>query len=200
MGGDFGDEPVDNLKAVFLVGPLPASEPQLDADFHVVAQKLDGMSELGLKIMRINIWAELKLFHAPAGRFVAFAGLGFFVKELAVVNDPADRRRRVRRDLDEIELPVPRQLQGGIKGHDAQLLLFLADHAYFAGANLAVSAMERFVTLELSKGLHSWLNNVSSHRHRSRHVGHRGRRRPGFVRLRSHRRRHRAVPRAAGQH
>ena len=154
MGGNFFHQAVDDLEAKFLVRLLPALETELDADFHVVVQKRDGMVEFGLEIVRIDIRAELKLLHAPAGGFVAFVSFGFFVKELAVVDDAADRGRGGRGDFDQIELPVSGQSERGIKSHDAELLPGVVDDAHFAGADFAVSAVKRFVALEFSEWLH----------------------------------------------
>ena len=154
MGGNFFDEAVNDLEAEFLVRLLPALETQLDADFHVVFKKLDGVVEFGLEIVRIDIRAELKLLHAPAGGLVAFMSFRFFVEKLAVVDDAADGRIRGRGDFDEIELPVPGQSERGIERHDAELMLRVVYDSDFAGADFTVSAMKRFVTLEFSEWLH----------------------------------------------
>jgi len=154
MGGNFFDEAVDDFEAEFFVRLLSTPETQLNSDLHVVVQEFDGVVEFGLEIVRINIRAELKLLHAPAGRLVAFLRFGFFVEELAVVDDAADGRRRVCGDFDEVELPVAGQLPRGIELHDAELLLGVVYDSHFAGADFAVSAMKRFVALELSEWLH----------------------------------------------
>jgi len=139
---------------------LPALETQLDSDFHVVFQEFDGVIEFRLEIVRIDIRAELKLLHAPACGLVAFVGFGFLVEELAVVDDAADRGRRVGGDFDEIELPVSGQFERGIKRHDAELLLGIVYDSDFPGADFAVSAMKRFVTLVLSEWLHSVIGST----------------------------------------
>ena len=154
MRGGFSDEAIHDLKAEFLVRLLPALQTQLDADFHVVFEEFDGVVELGLEIVRINIRAELKLLHAPAGGLGAFVGFGFLVEELAVVDNAADGWRGIRRDFDKIELPVSGQSERGIERHDTELLLCVVDDSHFARADFAVSAMKRFVTLELSEWLH----------------------------------------------
>ena len=153
--GSFFDEAVDDLKAVFLMSLLPAAKTQLDADFHIVLQELDRVVKLRLEVVGIDVRAELKFLHSPAGGFVGLVGFGFFVKELAVVYDAANGRRGRGRNFDEVELAIARQLQRGIKGHDAELLLLFADDTHFPGTDLAVAPVERFVTLELSECLHS---------------------------------------------
>ena len=161
MRGCFFYKTIDDFKAVFLVRLLPPFEAQLDPDLHVTSQEFDGMSELRLKIMRINVRAELNLFHAPAGGLVAFGRLGFLVEELAVINNAADRWGSGRGDFDEIELPVPRQFERGIEGHDSQLLLCIVDDTHLARADLPVSPVKRFVTLELSGWVHQFLERLA---------------------------------------
>jgi hypothetical protein len=162
MRGGFRDEAVNYLKADFLVRFLPTFEAQLDSDFHVVPQKSNGVIEFGLEIVRIDGRAELKFFHATTGLLLAFLRLGFFVQEFAVIDDAADRGRSSGGDLDEIELAISSQLQGGIEAHDAELLFVLADHADFASANLAVSAVGWFVTLKFVKRTHQDLGGGMS--------------------------------------
>src|SRR5215831_11829454 len=151
MGCCFCDEAVDDLETELFVGLLPPFESQLDAHLHVVAQEFDGVVEFGLEVVRIDVRAELKLLHATAGRFIAFLSFGFLVEELAIVDNTADRRGGGGGNFDEIELAVSCQLKGGIERHDAELLLVIVDHANFAGADLAISAVKWFVTLELSE-------------------------------------------------
>lgn len=154
MRGNFPHQAIDNLKTEFFVRLLPALEAQLNPHFHVFFEELDGMIEFSLEIVRIDIRAELKLLHPAAGRFVAFVRFGFLIKEFAIVNNTADGRGGGGRDFDEVELPVTGQFQRGIKGHDAELLFFVVDDSDFAGTNLPVSTMKRFVTLEFSEWLH----------------------------------------------
>src|SRR5262249_15560218 len=153
MRGNFSYEAVNDLKAVFLVSLLPPFEAQLDPDFHVVSEEPNGMVELGLEIVRIDIRAELNLLHAAAGGFVAFVGFRFLVQKLAVVDDAADGRRGSGGNLDQVKLPFPRQLQRGSETHDAQLLLCVVYHPHFTGPDLTVSAVKGFLTLKLSEWL-----------------------------------------------
>src|SRR5262249_4773863 len=147
-------EAIDNLEAELLVRFLAAFETQLDPDFHVVRQELDGVIQFGLEVVGINVRAELNLLHPPAGGFVAFVGLGFLVEELSVVDDAADGRSRGSGDLNQIKLSVARQPQGSVQAHYAKLLLFLIYHPHFARADLGVSAMERFVPLKRAGTIH----------------------------------------------
>ena len=90
MRGRFSDEAVDDFEAVFFMGFLPPFEPELDADLHIVIQKLDGVIKFGLEVVGINGRTELKFLHPAARGFVGFLGLGFLVEELAVIDDAAD--------------------------------------------------------------------------------------------------------------
>src|SRR5436305_2076857 len=154
MRSRFFDKTVDDVEAEFLMRLLPPFEPQLDPNFHVVVQKPDRMVKFGLEVVGIDVWTELQFLHPAAGRLVGFVRFGFLVEELAVVNDAADGRRGRSCDFDKIELPIAGQLERGIQGHDAKLLFVVVDDADFASANLAVSAVEWFVTLELSEWGH----------------------------------------------
>ena len=70
-----------------------------------------------------------------------FAGaLLLLVLILAVVHDPADRRHRGGRDLHQVEAFLPGDGQGLRRGHDAQLLPRVVDHADFADADAFVDA------------------------------------------------------------
>ena len=61
------------------------------------------------------------------------------VPELAVVHDPADRRRRGRRDLDQVELLAARRCaERVVRRHHAELRPVGVDHADLAGTDLLV--------------------------------------------------------------
>ena len=123
MRRGFLHKTVHDFKAELLMGFLTASKAQFDPHFHILAQKCDGMGQFRLEIVRINGRAELNLFHPPAGLLPAFLGLGFFVQELAVVDDAADRRNRIGGNFDQIVVFGPRERQCVAQCHDAQLLL-----------------------------------------------------------------------------
>jgi hypothetical protein len=139
------DKFVYHLETDLFMRLLPSFKPQLDPDFKIVAKELDGVIALHGKIVLINAWGELQFLH-PAGRLgrsSLFAALGFFVKEFAVVDDAANRRCRVGGDLDQVQTFSLGQLQGIIKGHDAQRLLGLVKDSDFASPDFSVPAMQR---------------------------------------------------------
>ena len=59
---------------------------------------------------------------------------------LPEVHDSAHGRRRLGRHLDEIHLPLPRQLQGLRDRQDPQLLALRADNTDLPNANALVDA------------------------------------------------------------
>ena len=145
VSGSGPNKSVQDLKAEFLMCFLPAFEAQLEAHFHIIAKKLDGMSELHSKIVRIDHRAELHLFHlATVSALGFFVFLGFLVAEFTVVHDAAYRRRGRGGNLDEVQSFALGQAQGIAQSHDPELLFLLIYDANFARANLAVSAMLRF--------------------------------------------------------
>lgn len=149
--GGFLDEAVDDIEPKFFVGFLPAFEPQLDADLHIGAKKLDGVLKFGGKIMLANHRAELNLLHLSAGVPRLFVALGLLIQELAVVYNAADWRGGVGNNLDEVQLLALGQSQCLSQGHDAQLLFVLIQDPDFAGADLAITPVSGFAGLKRSR-------------------------------------------------
>ena len=144
--GDVLDELVHHLEADFLVRLLAPVEAQLDADFEVLAEELDGVVALDGQVVRVN---GRRRSAAPSSgwRIVGagvFVPLGFLVEEFAVIHDAADGRRGVGGNLDQVQTFALGQAKGFVEGHDAQLLLGFVDDPDFAGADLPVAAMQGF--------------------------------------------------------
>lgn len=104
------------------------------------------MAALNRQVVGVNGRRELQLLHAaarlaPMGILVA---LGLFIQKLAIIHEPAHRRRGGRRDLDQVQALDLRQPQGLIERHDPKLLLGLIEDPHLARADLAVPAMQRF--------------------------------------------------------
>jgi len=138
------DQLIDNLKADFLVRFLATPEPELNPHLHLIAKKLDRVIPFGGQVMRVDGRGDLDLLHLASGRAHMGFPFGFFVKELAVVHDPADGGSRLRHDFDEVQVFFLRQAQSVIQGHDSEWLLLVVDYPDFAGADLPVTAVERF--------------------------------------------------------
>ena len=62
------------------------------------------------------------------------------VLEATEVHQPADRRRRVRRDLNEVETEIAGALQGVARQHNTELVALFIDHAHFAHADAIIGA------------------------------------------------------------
>jgi hypothetical protein len=147
---DLFDESVHDLKADFLVRFLAALEAQLDPHLVIVAKELDGVVALYRQVVRANNRGKLQLLHPARGLRSAdiLAPLGLFVKELAVIDDPANRRRGRRGNLDQVETLRLRQPQRVVQSHDAKLLLGFVENPDFTGADFPVPTMERFAGVE----------------------------------------------------
>ena len=66
--------------------------------------------------------------------------LGLLIAVLVVIHQLADRRLRVRGDLDEIEIGFVRELAGVIRANDADLLTTGSDESDFGNSDSLVDA------------------------------------------------------------
>jgi hypothetical protein len=90
--------------------------------------------------VRVNFYAELDLFDL-GGVLMLFGflfPLGLFEAELAVIHDPAHRRRGRRRDLHQVQAERARLGERLAEREDAKLVTVRSDDADFAGANFPV--------------------------------------------------------------
>jgi hypothetical protein len=67
--------------------------------------------------------------------------LFLFVAVFRVVHDPSHRRIRPRRDLDEVEAPLERELEGLLRVGDPDLPPVLVDEADARNPDLLVDAL-----------------------------------------------------------
>ena len=143
---DFLDELVHDLEPKLLVRLLAAFKPQLDADFEIIAEELDGVVPLHRQVVRVNGRRELQLFH-PAGGLLpmgVLVALGLLVEEFAVVDDAANGGRGVGGNLDQVQTFDLRQAQGIVERHHAKLLFLFVQDADLPGANFPVPAVQGF--------------------------------------------------------
>ena len=77
----------------------------------------------------------LAFFNAPFFFFLV-------VLVFAVIHDPADRRLGRRRDLDEIEVVLFRQVERAAQDHNAQLFGIGPDHADLRSPDTVIDADE----------------------------------------------------------
>lgn len=145
VSGHSGDEPVNHIETEFLVGLLTPFETKLEADFCVVAEKFNGVIDLGLEIVRIDHRAQLQLLHPGTNVLVRpFFAFGFLVLELAVINDAAHRRVGRRSDFDQVQpfaLGEPKRLP---KGQYTERFFFFVEDANFASTDFTVAAVLGF--------------------------------------------------------
>src|SRR5436305_7498775 len=125
-------EPLQQLVAEVLARHFTA--PELDGGLHLVpfAEEADGVLELEIVVVLVDVGAELDLFEMDdlllLLRYVRL--LLLLVEELAEVHDAADRRLRRRRHLHQVEgllLCPPQRL---FDRHDARLRAVSLDQAH----------------------------------------------------------------------
>jgi hypothetical protein len=142
---NIADKAVDDVVAEIAVGHLAAAETKTRLDLVAALQELDGLILFGLVVVLVHGDGELDflddddLLLLLGGAFRLF----LLVKEAAVVLNAADGRDCVRRNLDEIEPALARNLESFKGGQDAELFAVFVDHADFAGANAIVDADKR---------------------------------------------------------
>src|SRR5439155_1046890 len=133
-------EPVEDRLAALGVGDLAPAEHDGDLHLVLVAQEALDVALLGVVVRRGDLRAELDL--ADRDLLLVLAGLlgllGLLVLVLRVVEHPADRRARLRRDLDEVEVLLLGVAQRLLSGHDAHLPALLVDEADLGNADAFV--------------------------------------------------------------
>lgn len=147
-----GLEPVQKLGAEFLVGHLTPAEAQRHLDLVAFLEEAQHRTHLHVVVVVVDHGPEFDFLDLD--HLLALAGLGrlllLLILELAVIEQLADRRRRIGGDLDKIE--------PGLLGYDdrfrdrdgAFVGSVLVDQMNFASANLLVDA--RAVLLDGGRG------------------------------------------------
>jgi hypothetical protein len=142
VGCEFLDEILYDFESELLVSHFTTSESEGGFDLHVIAEEIDGMADFDTKIMGIDGGGELDFLHA-VGVLVFFGflvALGQFVSVLAVVDQSADRRGGVGRDLDQIDSCGASHGDRVAEGQDPELASIGANDAYFAGTDLPIDS------------------------------------------------------------
>src|SRR3984957_19407691 len=155
---DLGDlcgiafHPVEQLVAELLVGHFAAAEPQRDLDLIAFFEESLDRAHLHLVVVIVDHRPQLDLLDLDD--LLLLARLGGFLLRLifvfAEIEDFADRRDRIRRDLDQIEPGLLRHGYGGADFRDALVGAVFVDELNLANADLLVDAR----TL-LGGGLHA---------------------------------------------
>src|SRR5690606_3422318 len=114
-------------------------------------------------VVLFRLRAELDLLRLDGrctlARLLLF--LRLFVLVLAVIHDPADRRERARRDLDDIEPPLLGESERFVRRHDAELLL-VGNDANLGNANPVVDAKALFRAAAVETSSRSNVHGVTS--------------------------------------
>ena len=127
---------------------LAAAEAQ--GDLHLVAFLEEALHGPHLDVVIVVVDAGAKLDFLDLDGLLLLARFGLLLllveAEFAVVEDLADGRRRVRRDLDQIEARLLGGMKGIEEGHDAAILAGLIDQLHFANAaNISIGARSVFL-------------------------------------------------------
>src|SRR5215470_14949379 len=134
------DHLVEHLPAELRVSHLAPLEAHGDLGLVALLQEAPHVLQLEVEVVLLRLRPHLDFLDLDGGlllaRFLEPPGLRVLV--LAVVHDTADRRRRVRRHLHQIELLLARGLEGRRDGQDAELRAVGADDADFPDADAFV--------------------------------------------------------------
>lgn len=131
--------------AQLLVGHLTTTKLQLDAHLMPLGQKVFGVDDLDEIVMRIDANPEFHLLHLAG--FLMLVGLLLVfllnVLELAVVDDFADWRVRLRRHLNKVKTALTSNTQRLMCRQNAKLMLpVFLNHSDFRRTNPFIDAIE----------------------------------------------------------
>src|SRR5439155_7545401 len=134
------DQALENAPADLGMRHLASAEENRRLDLVALGEEALDVLLLEVVVVHVDLRPEfdlLDLDHALV--LLGLAGaLLFLVLVLAEIHDPADRRHRSRRDLDEVESLLLGDGQRGRRRHDPELLSRLVDHADFSNTNALV--------------------------------------------------------------
>jgi len=141
-----GRDAVQKLQTKLLVRHLAAAEAQGDLHLVAFAEEFQHGAHLHIVIVGIGPGTELDLLDLDDVLLLAGLGLAFLllVLELAEVHDLADRRFRVRRDLDKIKTGLFGHHHGTGGGDDSDVLAIGADQSDLGAADSLVDTGARF--------------------------------------------------------
>ena len=121
---------------------LTASELHRDLRFVPLLQKTLQLVKLHLVIVLLDKGMKLDLLEMNDFLFLPgfFFLLGLIILELRVIDDPANRRRRLTGHFHEVQLGVTRHAQRLIYGHNPDLIPILIHKPYLQSPNTLVDA------------------------------------------------------------
>ena len=121
------------------------------------SQKPADVVDLEVHVVLAGARAEFDFLHHDLGLVLPRLLILLFlqVPELAVVHDPADGRRRVGRDLDEVEFLAQGVAECLAQRPNTDLFAVGVNHAHLAGADLLVDTDTRFSGYDAPPGRRS---------------------------------------------
>src|SRR6476469_4680063 len=136
-------DPVGHLATELLMAHLAATEADVDLDLVALFQEAAHVAQLDLVVALVGDGAELHFLDLDLlGLLLGLVGLLLLLElELAEIHDLADRRIRVRLDLDQVEAFFLGHPQGVVARQDADHFAVAADHAHARHADLVVLAV-----------------------------------------------------------
>jgi hypothetical protein len=140
-GIERGEHALHHALALVDVRQFTPPEHDRHDDLVLVHQERLRLIHLELDVVLAGLGAEADLLDLGVVDVRLVVLLLLLVLELAEVHDPADGRLLVRRHLDEVEARLPRQVQGLVRGDDAQLGAVGPDHADRSDPDLVVDAV-----------------------------------------------------------
>ncbi|CAN1723097.1 protein of unknown function [Hyphomicrobium sp. 1Nfss2.1] len=152
---------LQHLHAELLVGHLTTAEAQGDLHLVAVLEEPFDRAHLHVVVVVVDRGAHLDLFDLDDLLVLARLGrlLLRLVLVLAEVEDLADRWRRLRRNLDEIQARLHGALQCISVADHTYVLAILIDQSYFAGPDCLIDPGSGW--LALGRGSH-WSADVVS--------------------------------------
>ena len=148
-------DPFKELDTQFLVRHLPTSEAKCHLRLVAGGEKPYQVSQFDLVVAFLGTRAKLDFLDVYL-LLLAPSGLGLFALfeyELAVIHYTADRRIRVRRHFDEIQVLILRHFNRVVDRHDSNLTAIRSDQPDTIGGNFIIASN----TLRLNDSLCSLL-------------------------------------------
>src|SRR5690625_1376256 len=134
------DRTIDVFKTEILVLVFTPAEGQRQLYLVSLGKKLLGAAQLRHVIMLVGLYAKLDFFDPAAGRSALFCFLALLVHVFAEIENSADRRPGIRRNLDEIHARFFSERDRSVGRHNSDLVPFWTDNTHFSGADALVAA------------------------------------------------------------
>jgi hypothetical protein len=131
---------IQHFHAEMLMRHLTAAKPQRDFDLVAFFEEAPDRAHFHVIVMIVDAGTHLDLFDLDDLLILACFRLLLLllVLVLAVIQDFADRRLRIGRDLDKIETGVGCSLHGIQFADDSDVLSSFVDQSHFTGPDLVV--------------------------------------------------------------